>query len=381
MTYSPHNPHTARESKERFSMYSQPPSAHQSRRELNHRDDLHRRDDVDDNETLAQRKSMLSQQANIKRHSRNDSYAANSSKDSFYTPPTTARSDKPEVTGDLSLQRNSRETLQNDNWFVHQDEEEEEAEQEEHYPAPPPPARKQSVFSGNNTTSNQGYNTLSPYDDVSDYEDDHQASQPMVPQPLRMNPPTPPPTQVFDQKKYTPPPTTLKRTQTTTSISTDATFNRSHSHSRSGTPKSRYYGDLKAATQGIKDRASPANSPHTAPTKSSFRNTPNHFPSATKQYISNTPPPSSHSPVKNSPFTLDKKSYTSVRRTGETAQQPVQGRSPRVVSRSGVDYMNPYEYEEADLGTSVMGRRRDASGKIAEEGRGGMTFRRVSGMA
>ena len=381
MTYSPHTPHSAQQSKERFSMYSQPPSAHQSRRSLNHRDDLLRRDDVGDNETLAQRKSMLAQQANIKRHSRNDSYLTNSSKDQFYTPPTTARNDKPEVTGDLSLQRNSRETLQNDNWFVHPDGDD-GPEQEEHYHAP---ARKQSMLNGNNN-SNKGYNTLSPYDDVSDMEDEPKLEKPMVPQPLRMNPPTPPPAQMFDQKKNTPPPG-LKRTQTTTSISTDATFNRSHSHSRSGTPKSRYYGDLKAATQGIKNGNSPANSPNASPTKGSFRNQPNHFPSATKQYISNTPPPSSHSPVKNSPFTLDKKSYTSVRRTGETAYTPVKGQSPRVVSRSGVDYMNPYEFDDSDLGTP--GRRRDVSGKIAEEGRGGqgsngwggMTYRKISGIA
>jgi hypothetical protein len=55
MTYSPHTPQSARQSKERFSMYSQPPSTRHSRKDLNHRDDLHRRDDGDDNETLAQR--------------------------------------------------------------------------------------------------------------------------------------------------------------------------------------------------------------------------------------------------------------------------------------------------------------------------------------
>jgi hypothetical protein len=75
-----------------------------------------------------------------------------------------------------------------------------------------------------------------------------------------------------------------------------------------------------------------------------------------------------------------------VRRTGETAFTPVKGQSPRVISRSGVDYMNPYEFDDSDLGTP--GRRRDVSGKIAEEGRGGagargwggMTHRKVSGV-
>lgn len=374
MTYSPHTPHSALQSKERLSMYSQPPSAYQSRKSLNHRNDLHQRDEVDDNETLAQRKSFLSQQANIKRHSRNDSYVTTSSKDDFYTPPATARTHQQEGNANVSLHRNSRETLQNDNWFVYP--EDNEPEQEEYHLAPP---HKQMLLS-----SNQDYNTLSPYDDVSDMEEERALEKPMVPQPLRMNPPTPPPTQTFDQKRNTPPPG-LKRTQTTTSVSTDATFNRSQSQSRSGTPKSRYYGDLRAATQGIKNGSS-SNSPGTSPTKGSFRDQPNHLPSATKAYVSNTPPPS-RSPVKNSPFTLDKKSYTSVRRTGDTAYSPVKAQSPRVVSRSGVDYMHPYEFDEADLGTP--GRRRDVSGKIAEEGRGGagaggwggMTYRKISGMA
>ncbi|CAO2653745.1 Nn.00g031560.m01.CDS01 [Neocucurbitaria sp. VM-36] len=371
-TYSPHTPNSARQSKERFSMYSQPPSARQSRRDLNHRDDLHRREDQVEGETLAQRKSFLAQQANIKRHSRNDSYATlPSSKQEFYTPPTTARTEKQEAAGDLALQRNSRENLQNDNWFVHPNQDD-EMEQEEHYH--PAPAPKQSMFG-----SNQGYNTLSPYDDISDLEED--SEKPMVPQPLRMNPPTPPPVMTFDEKKSTPPPPTLKRTQTTTSISTDATFNRSHS--RSGTPKSRYYGDLRAATQGIRSGNSPSNSPNTSPTKGSFRNQPNHLPSATKQYAVNTPPPARNDFVTNSPFTLNKKSYTSVRRTGEANFTPVKGQSPRVVSRSGVDYINPYEFDDSDLGTP--GRRRDVSGKIAEEGRGGMwggmTQRKVSGVA
>jgi hypothetical protein len=372
-TYSPHTPYSARQSKERFTMYSQPTSARQSGRTLNHRDDLLQREDMDDNETLAQRKSMLAQQANIKRHSRPESYLSKPSKEQFYTPPTTAESGKREDVGDLSLQRNSRETLQDDNWFVHPDQDNVPTQQE-YYPAPVP---TQPMFNTNNNID-QGYHTLSPYDDVSDVED-----EPMVPQPLRMNPPTPPPTERFQEKKTTPP-ASLKRIQTNTSISTDETFSRPDS--RSGTPKSRKYGDLKAATSGIRSGNSAANSPNTSPSKGSFRNQPNHFPSATKQYVSNTPA-SSHSPVKNSPFSLDKKSYTSVRRTGETAFTPVKGQSPRVVSRSGVDYMNPYEFDDSDLGTA--GRRRDVSGKITEEGRGGMgtsgwggmTYRKISGIA
>lgn len=371
-TYSAHTPQSARQSKERFSMYSQPQTTRQSRKELNTRDDLLRRDDVDDDESLAQRKLMLAKQANIKRHSRAESYVTSSSRQDFYTPPGTAHSGKQEPGGDLSLQRNSRETLQNDNWFVHPDGDEPDAN---HHPASPP---KPSLFTSH---SSNGYKTLSPYDDMSDEEE----VGPNVPQPLRMNPPSPQPPLNAYRSSDSPTQCGLQRTYTTTSVSTDGTFDRPHS--RSGTPKSRYYGDLQAATQGVKFGAS---SPSTSPTKSSYRNhepaAPNQLPSATRQYAVNAArPTTAGSIVANSPFTLNKKSYTSVRRTGEANFTAVQAESPRVVSRSGVDYMNPYEFDDSDLGTP--GRRREVSGKIAEEGRGGawnggggMRERKVSGM-
>lgn len=371
--YSPHTPQSARQSKERFSMYSQPQTARQSRTSLAHRDDLYRRDDNVDNETLAQRKSFLAQQANMQRSERTNSYVTSSSKQDFYTPPTTAQNDKHSATGDISLQKNSRENLQNDNWFVHPDDKEEQGN-DTRYLAP-----QQSKLG-----LKKGYTAVSPYD-VSDVEDE--IVKPLVAQPLRMNPPTPqptpPPIPNFDGTKNTPPPSSLKRTQTTTSISTEATFSRSHS--RGSTPKSRYYGDLKAATHGIRNGDSPSNSPATSPKKGSFKNQPNHFPSATAQYTVNSPAVK-HDLVQNSPFSLDKKSYTSVRKTGEFNHTPVKAVSPRVISRSGIDYVNPYEFDDSDLGTPAPGRIRDVSGKIAEEGRGGawndhgLTHRKASGV-
>ncbi|KAF9693368.1 hypothetical protein EKO04_008741 [Ascochyta lentis] len=369
--YSPHTPQSAQQSKERFSMYSQPQTARQSRTSLAHRDDLYRRDDNVDNETLAQRKSFLAQQANMQRHERNNSQVTSSSKQDFYTPPSTARNERPAATGDIALEKSSREDLQNDNWFVHP-EVNDEHDNGTRYLAP-----KQSTLG-----QKKGYTTVSSYD-ASDVEDE--TEQPMMPQPLRMNPPTPqptpPPIPKFEAKKNTPPPSSLKRTQTTTSISTEATFSRSHS--RGAAPKSRYYGDLKAATHGIRSGESPSNSPTTSPKKGSFKNQPNHLPSATAQYTVN-PSANTNTIVQNSPFSLDKKSYTSVRKTGEFNHTPVKAVSPRVVSRSGIDYVNPYEFDDSDLGTP--GRRRDVSGKIAEEGRGGawnehgLTHRKASGV-
>lgn len=363
MAYSPHTPNSARQSRERFSMYSQPPSARHSRADLNRREDLHRRDE-DDNETLAQRKSFLAQQA-IKRASRPNSFVTNSSKQDFYTPPTTA--EKQDTAGDISLQ-NNREALQSDNWFVHEGQDDTE---DERYAAPKP-----SLF----PSKKQGYNTVSMDDDVSDDDFD----PPMMPQPLRMNPPTPPPTKSFHEARSTPP-SKLTRNQTITSLSSEATFSRSPTRASA---KSRYYGDLKAATQGIRG-GSPANSPGASPTKSGF--TPNSLPSSARQYTTNSP---AAPKIQNVPFSLDKKSFASVRKTGETGYIPVKGHSPRVISRSGVDYEGGSYFDDSDLGTP--GRRRDVSGKIAEEGRGGvadlasrwggmkdhgLTYRKVSGVA
>ncbi|KAF1361507.1 hypothetical protein EJ07DRAFT_111606, partial [Lizonia empirigonia] len=301
-TYSPHTPQSAQQSKERFSMYSQPQTARQSRISLAHRDGLYRRDDNVDNETLAQRKSFLAQQANMQRHERNDSNVTFSSKQ----PPNAAQKNKPATTGDISLEKSSREDLQNDNWFVHPDDNDEQGHDTRTL------APKQSQFG-----QKKGYTTVSSYD-VEDVEDE-----------------------------------------------------------------SRYYGDLKAATHGIRSGESPSNSPATSPKKGTFKSPPNHLASATAQYTVNSPAVKGNI-VQNSPFSLDKKSYTSVRKTGEFNHTPVKAVSPRVVSRSGIDYVNPYEFDDSDLGTP--GRRRDVSGKIAEEGRGGawndrgLTHRKASGV-
>lgn len=368
-TYSPHTPESARQSKERFSMYSQPQTARQSRTSLAHRDDVYRRNDNVDNETLAQRKSFLAQQANIQQQDRNNSYLTSSSKQEFYTPPSTARTDQHAANGDIALQRSSRDNLENDNWFTRSNGNDKDG-QDSRYLAP-----KQSAFG-----TKKGYTNVPSYD-ASDYEDED--DRPMPPQPLRMNPPTPQPTPPpipSNTKTNTLGPSNLKRTQTTTSISTEATFSRSQS--RGSTPKSRYYGDLKAATSGIKNGGSASNSPATSPKKGSFADQPNEFPSATAQYTVNAAPLKNL--AQNAPFSLDKKSYTSVRKTGEFNHTPVKAISPRVVSRSGIDYVNPYEFDDSDI--PVPGRRRDVSGKIAEEGRGGawndqgLTQRKPSGV-
>ncbi|KAF2639468.1 hypothetical protein P280DRAFT_37974 [Massarina eburnea CBS 473.64] len=335
MAYSPHTPNSARQSRERFSMYGQPASNGMSRPDVNNRDDLHRRRQEPDEETLAERKSMLAQKA-IKRSSKQNSFVTSSTKQDFYTPPATANGEEQ----DIGLQ-NNRESLQTDNWFVF--DEPGEPDEPERQPTPP----RHSVF----PSRNQGYNTVATYDDASDYE----ATSPGLPQPLHMNPPTPPPSKVFREVQDTPPSPGLQRTKTVTSMSSQSTFNRSPTR---GAMKTRYYGDLKAAQQAVRG-PSPANSPAASPTKQYVST----LPSAAKQYTTNSPSPAIK--IKNAPFSLDKKTYHSVRKTGtlDTGYTPVRAVSPRVVSRSGVDYEGAaYFDDDADLGTAPPVRRRDVSG-------------------
>lgn len=330
--YSPHTPQSARHSR----IYSQPPSAAASR------GDLHRRGDDSDNETLSQRKAILAQQ---KRNSQ--AASTMSSKQSFYTPPSTADNDQ--TSGDLSKQK-----LQSDNWFVLNGPADDADQTSALMPKSPAQQNKsgvRSIFS-----SAQGYKVVSPYDNMSDDEND----APLMPQPLRMNPITPPP--IPDTEANATP--QLKRTHTITTLSSEKTFNRSASRSTPG--KSRYYGDLKAATEGIR-RGSPSNAASKPTTPTANAKT---------------------SPIL-APVGLEKKSFNSVRRTGETGHLPVQAQSPRVVSRSGVDYIGRFDFDfDDDANAGTPGRRREVSGKVAEEGRGGpsyggprggeLTYRKVS---
>lgn len=362
ISYSPHNPTTARLSRTDLPnpIYQQPTSARASRADLHHREDLHRRNDSD-SETLNQRKSFL--EAQSIRRSRPNSQAP-SQRNSSFVSSLGPGNDNDNDDMNNPPQKTSRESLQSDNWFVHS------TAEDNPYVTHPSPTKNQSKARSN--TTSRGYNALPLSGDVSDDEQ-------MMPQPLRMNPPTPPPasrpttatttatTSTYDNPDPTNHPN-LTRTQTVTSISTDATFTRSPK--RAGTPKSRYYGDLRAATQGIRNSAS--NTTLNSPTK--------------PYYTQNRPT----SPSKLSP----KKPFSSIRRTGETAYTPIERQSPRVVSRSGIDIDGDYESDYAgDLGMGG-GRRRDVSGKIAEEGRGGtggrwgamgmgggLTFRKVSGVA
>ncbi|PVI01936.1 hypothetical protein DM02DRAFT_560751 [Periconia macrospinosa] len=346
MKYSPHTPNSAQQSRE---WLPRPTSGPPLRADLNTRDDLLRRDEPEE-QTLAQRREMLAQQA-IKRSSRPTSMYSSSPKNTKQEQPPPPPAHAHDPSGDIGLQK-ERENVGTNYWFVNDEPSASLSQQ-----SPPKPF----LF----PPKNSGYMTVNAYDDVSDEE----LEPPMMPEPLRMNPPTPPPPQPLEEtsnkaNQVAPPqpetPSPIKRTETISTLVSDSTRPFSPSSPSHSPTKARYYGDLKSAQQNIL-RSTP---PPAAPTKTS---TPT-YPSSVRQYTSNVSPNVKINSTP-SPFSLDRKNFPKVKKAAASAR-PTSSQSPRVVSRSGVDYEGRlYNDDVSDLGTP--GRRRDVSGKIAEEGRGG----------
>nr|POE94449.1 hypothetical protein CFP56_16689 [Quercus suber] len=158
--------------------------------------------------------------------------------------------------------------------------------------------------------------------------------------PLGMNPPTPPP-QVEEQ--YPDPDessnqqgvsrtlTAASRNTITSSVYSESAPSLTAMTKKAGTPKGKYYGDLAAATLGVRG-TSPAPAP--------------------------------------------KYGRTTKSRSPEPASANDFSRSGRLISRSGADIVDeagPYgSAAQSQRGGYGIRSRRDVSGKIAEEGRGGV---------
>lgn len=206
-------------------------------------------------------------------------------------------------------------------------------------------------------------------------------------EPLRMNPPTPPPPaaplhmnsplsqlsrqyQEHDKENdRTPTMASELSTYSETEVSAAPTS------STSEASNNRFYGDLAAAMRGVRRNGDPAPRPKSM--IGSVHNVGSDLSSLR---------PSPQRGFRQSPGAKDQrerpKSYVdSV--SGTVIKKPAEGLdvvkgSPRVVSRSGADYAGA----DGDLG---LGRARDVSGKIAEEGRGGyvrtgLFMRKASGV-
>lgn len=218
-------------------------------------------------------------------------------------------------------------------------------------------------------------------------------------EPLRMNPPTPPPPSApmhinspLSQlsRRYQEHDEENDRTHTMVSdvsaLSTSSRYSADDtvvsavptSSSADNASKSRFYGDLAAAMRGVRQNGDPAPRPksmmgsvyNAGSDMSSLR------PSPQRKYRQS--PGNARGQRERPKSHVDSVSGTVIRKPAEGSD--VERMAPRVVSRSGVDYTGA----DGDLG---LGRtRRDVSGKVVEEGRGGyvrtgLFMRKASGIA
>ena len=317
-SFSPHNPETARRSRAELSMYSQPQSARTSRAGLYRRDGS-----VSPSKSGTMINVQEIQPHSPTRHSTRTN--AISHRASFHT----AHSDSllrgptpgPPRSGTSSPRYNQTDALLSDNWFLI--DAEPDGNISDNGAGPPVPLRH---------PRHSGYAPVPISEADMEPENDENS---YMPQPLRMNPPTPGPDryrfsdtawqqQQEDQNHLGV--GNLARGLTVTSQSSSKYSDPPPSPPRSGTPKSRFYGDLAAATSGI------------------LSNSPSRMsPRATEGPQSGT-----SSPVRP------------LEREGNA----------RVLSRTGVDIADAnIMYVSGDEHEQNKGRR-EASGKMIEEGRG-----------
>ncbi|EOD43603.1 hypothetical protein UCRNP2_9684 [Neofusicoccum parvum UCRNP2] len=309
-------------------------------------------------------------------------------------------SSSPERSPVRSARSMKRESLKSDNWFVYPEAEaganDDDDDDDDHERSAQQPLVRRYSFEADDDGPNAPLNI---YKDIEDHGplsplSDGERTGYLRPEPLRMNPPTPSP-----QPPSTPPPpmpfqsavgsissdhsSNIGRALTINSSVTRTTDNwtffpngratpqpaGTHSNfsspSRSPTKRaSRYYGDLRAATEGITGR--PAAGPPPAPAVALA------YTDAQAQQLLGA--------------RLGLAGGGTKRAMGRSPERPGYERvesSPRVVSRSGVDVE---VVDGGDLG--LMGGRRVVSGKVAEEGLAGgwlggegVVRRKVSGMA
>ena len=395
--FSPHTPNTAHLSRTALAddMYQQSHSARASRATLQKS-----RDNLTPSNTPGRRKSPMPSSPMINKRS----------------PVASPIPAIDAAQADAFYKRSSKEEIHNDNWFVVGQGQDDDQYHSYRNAAGP-------MDAGNNSHMH----VQSAYDNLTFNEHD---SSDIGHQPLRMNPPTPPPKPIMARnptvnspvnmrtRQPSPPPmsspipyhpvspllrTDATRTETMTSA-VSALSESSHyseddetvlSNNQPSTalnmaPKSRFYGDLAAAMRGVRQQEN--ESPRPKSMVGSLHNTASELSSASDDRKSGAPLRRS---TRKSPGLKRPKSYIdstsgTVVRKQRVRDEPVEeynpygwstphDNSPRVVSRSGADIKG------TNL-TPTYGRR-DVSGKIAEEGRGGwqsgggLFMRKVSGAA
>lgn len=323
-SYSAHNPNSARlarQQNDEISLYQGPRSARSSRQDVGsgHRSRAGSVVDPAKNTSVVDF-AEIPPVPSFKNHSR----PTTSHHDSFVSTRGTPDRMSAAPTKDV-VKSQQKQGLLNDNWYVLED------DMVSDMGTPRRPQTAAPPYSQNPTLPNVELDDLESHDSFQ-------------PQPLKMNPPTPPPQiQYADENKentpyavqhqnhyenYAPIETGVARTLTVASHGTanssvyseSAPSLKSNGRPNNGTPKGKYYGDLASATRNIRGAV----------------------PLAQAQFPN-----------------LDR------------GGAPVNQKTGRVVSRTGADITDVGLYASEQSGGYGLRGRRDVSGKIAEEGRGG----------
>jgi hypothetical protein len=370
-TFSPHNPKTAEQarlSQTQLSMYSQPQSSRTSHI------DLHRRDGSVSpskrgtliNVQEIQSQSPVRHSTLLNAPSHRASFHNTFSDMSFNLvghsqglPSIPARS------GTSTPVYTPKDALLSDNWFVH-------ADDEADIPTPPSHTSKPA-----HPTGHTGYaqipNIEIDRDTTPEPQLEADLDAQLHPEPLRMNPPSPAPIEELQHLQHIqppptplswnsaplqplsdpqPPPSTTPTHLAVGDIARGLTINSTltsssrystppASPSRSPLPRSRYYGDLASAQEGIRGQQG------------------------------GTTPPLRKSPA-GTPRSEGSRPR-SVRRVQPSQPMEREG-NPRVVSRSGVDLGDATVMYGGEDGWAKG--RREVSGKVVEEGRSSWMRRR-----
>ncbi|KAI9830951.1 MAG: hypothetical protein M1819_005334 [Sarea resinae] len=317
---------------------------------------------------------------------RGSTYSESESQRGSHEPSTLPMSTTPATNGedsDLGIaRRRSHSSLLNDNWYVisdtlDDDQDEEfhhdqtlDQEQEQNENLPPRPT---SPTSPPKTRKSNAYTPLP--------QQDSPISHPALKliNPLEMNPPTPPPPSASPVSDRALTPTTTNRASTpgaasASNISRGGTPLGSSIHRVATSPKRRYYGELKKAS-GTPPPTPPPASASSSPTRGGYVR-------AQAQQLEK------HQQQQQQQQQGMRGTYVDLPRQGDghadsddLASGPGMerggGGGGRAISHSGADYFPPTT-------TATMTGRRDVSGKVAEEGRGGggwtARFRKVSGV-
>ncbi len=347
-TFSPHNPNTARHSRQQFedvTLYGQPVSARNSRADVNARPPSPpKRSSFVENMESPPPPPQSTDRLNSMRPV---SYPTNRSNTNLSNPARFSSPALPNAAPSNALVRSQqKQGLLNDNWISVDD---------DHESYPYSPSRQPKIPDVYSNNSNSPSRRQPEIPEV--YVERHDSFEH---QPLRMNPPTPPPTSRYefpDPDEDQPLRAHINRAalsprndngngnlgvqRAVTNASSVYSESSPSLKSSKATPKGKYYGSLASATVGVRGMKSNDRMKSNGTVAAATMDSTGMMALGEYGFSAPSPPPQNRTP-----------------RGGKD-------QGGRVVSRTGVDIADmqaPYP--------GVIRERRDVSGKVAEEGRG-----------